>query len=57
MERTSYTTGLLQTMIKYAEYMIMLARGEYRDDIAAFAPNDMAMSQATGKIQADRRKL
>ena len=39
------------------EYMIMLARGEYRDDIAAFAPNDMAMSQATGKIQADRRKL
>lgn len=39
------------------EYMIMLARGEYRDDMSAFAPNDMAMSQAMGKIQADRRKL
>ena len=39
------------------EYMIMLARGEYRDDINAFAPNERAMSQAIGKIQADRRKL
>ena len=39
------------------EYMIMLARGEYRDEINAFAPNDSAMSQASGRIQADRRIL
>ena len=39
------------------EYMIMLARGEYRDEINAYTPDDVSMSQAIGKIQADRRRL
>ena len=39
------------------EYMIMLARGEYRDEISAYTPTDSEMSQSIGKIQADRRKL
>ena len=39
------------------EYMIMLARGEYRDEISVYTPSDSAMSQAVGKIQADRRRL
>lgn len=38
------------------EYMIMLARGEYHNEIDAFAPEDESMSQATGRIQALRRK-
>ena len=38
------------------EYMLMLARGEYTDDIDAFAPSDESMSQATGRIQAERRR-
>ena len=37
------------------EYMIMLARGEYRDEINAYTPS-YEMSQATGRIQAPRRK-
>lgn len=37
------------------EYMIMLARGEYRDEVNAYTPS-YEMSQATGKIQANRRK-
>ena len=36
------------------EYMMMLARGEYRDEINAYTPS-YEMSQATGKIQAKRR--
>ena len=39
-----------------SEYMMMLARGEYRDEIDAFTPNDSNMSQATGRIQARRRR-
>ena len=39
------------------EYMIMLARGEYEDEIASFAPSDSSMSQSSGSIQANRRKL
>ena len=39
------------------EYMIMLARGEYRDEINAYTPKDLSMSQTIGKIQADRRRL
>ncbi|MBP5421647.1 MAG: hypothetical protein J6Y78_04295 [Paludibacteraceae bacterium] len=39
-----------------SEYMLMLARGEYMDDINAFAPSDENMSQATGRIQAERRR-
>ena len=37
------------------EYMIMLARGEYRDDINAYTPTE-EMSQAIGRIQARRKK-
>lgn len=37
------------------EYMLMLARGEYRDEIIANTP-EYEMSQATGRIQAPRRK-
>ena len=37
------------------EYMVMLARGEYRDEISAYTPS-YDMSQATGRIQAKRRK-
>lgn len=39
-----------------SEYMMMLARGEYRDEIEAFTPDDAYMSQATGRIQARRRR-
>lgn len=39
-----------------SEYMMMLARGEYRDEIEAFTPNDASMSQSTGRIQAERRR-
>ena len=38
------------------EYMLMLARGEYADEISAFTPSDEDMSQATGRIQARRRR-
>ena len=38
------------------EYMLMLARGEYMDEINLFTPSDENMSQATGRIQAERRK-
>lgn len=38
------------------EYMMMLARGEYRDEIESFKPSDASMSQATGRIQAERRR-
>ena len=37
------------------EYMMMLARGEYRDEIEAYTPS-YEYSQATGKVQAPRRK-
>lgn len=37
------------------EYYVMLARGEYRDAIAAYTPTDRLMSQSTGRIQAERR--
>lgn len=37
------------------DYMLMLARGEYRDEIEANAP-EYEMSQATGRIQAERRR-
>lgn len=37
------------------EYMIMLARGEYSDEIDAFTPSE-SMSQATGRIQAERKR-
>ena len=37
------------------KYRIMLARGEYRDEIDAYTPTE-EMSQATGRIQAKRRK-
>lgn len=37
------------------EYMMMLARGEYHDEIRAYTPS-YEMSQATGKIQARRKK-
>lgn len=39
-----------------SEYMLMLARGEYMDEINAFTPFDESMSQATGRIQAERRR-
>ena len=39
-----------------SEYMLMLARGEYADEIESFKPNDPMMSQATGRIQAKRGK-
>ena len=38
------------------EYMLMLARGEYSDEIDAFTLSE-DMSQATGRIQAERRRL
>ena len=38
-----------------SEYMMMLARGEYRDEIESFKPSDSSMSQATVRIQAKRR--
>lgn len=38
------------------EYMLLLARGEYAYEIEAFTPDDEYMSQATGRIQAQRRK-
>lgn len=38
------------------EYMLMLARGEYSDEIDAFTQSE-DMSQATGRIQAERRIL
>ena len=37
------------------EYMLMLARGEYRGEIEANTP-EYEMSQATGRIQAPRRR-
>lgn len=37
------------------EYKIMLGRGEYRDAIEAYTPNEKAMSQAIGRVQAKRR--
>ena len=37
------------------EYMIMLARGEYRNEINAYTPT-YEMSQAIGRVQALRRK-
>ena len=37
------------------EYMLMLARGEYRDEIEAYTPS-YEMSQATGRVQARRKK-
>lgn len=37
------------------EYKILLARGEYRDAIEAYTPNEEAMSQAIGRVQAKRR--
>lgn len=39
------------------EYMLMLARGEYYDTIQSYQPDDESMSQATGRIQAQRRRL
>ena len=39
------------------EYYIMLARGEYADEIDTFTPDEYSMSQATGRIQANRRRL
>jgi len=38
-----------------SEYKLLLARGEYSDVIDAYTPN-YDMSQATGSIQAERRK-
>ena len=38
------------------EYMLMLARGEYSDEIDAFTQSE-DMSQATGRIQAERGRL
>lgn len=37
------------------EYMLMLARGEHREEIELNTP-DYEMSQATGRVQATRRK-
>ena len=37
------------------EYYVMLARGEYRDAIAAYKPTDALMSHLSGRIQAERR--
>jgi hypothetical protein len=39
------------------EYYVMLARGEYRDEINAYTPTDALMSQLSGRIQAERRIL
>ena len=38
------------------EYMLLLARGENREEINLNAPDDESMSQATGRIQALRRR-
>lgn len=37
------------------EYYVMLARGEYRDEINAYTPTDKLMSHASGRVQAERR--
>jgi len=39
------------------EYMLMLARGEYMDEINSFTPEDASMSQSEGRIQAERRRI
>ena len=37
------------------EYYIMLARGEYRDEIKAYTPTDALMSHKSGRVQAERK--
>jgi hypothetical protein len=37
------------------EYYVMLARGEYRDEINAYTPTDALMSHLSGRVQAERR--
>lgn len=38
------------------DYLLLLARGENREEINLNAPDDIGMSQASGRIQAERRK-
>ena len=38
------------------EYYLMLARGEYASEIEAFTPEDESMSQASGRVQAKRKR-
>ena len=38
------------------EYYLMLARGEYASEIQAFTPEDESMSQASGRVQAKRKR-